>query len=1063
MIGQNKEPGHCTLMPYPDLQTAIQGTREASPYHLALNGNWKFHWVRRPADRPLDFWRPEYGDSGWASIAVPSNWELQGFDIPIYTNVKYPFMPVDPGPPHIPHDYNPVGSYRTTFLLPESWQGRQTFIHFDGVKSAFYLWVNGQKVGYSQDSMTPAEFNITEFARPGPNTLAVEVYRWCDGSYLEDQDTWRLSGIYRDVYLFSTPTVHLRDFFARCDFDAEYRDAILKVTGTVHNYRQHSAGRHSLEVHLLDGEGKPVGAGPLTRGTAEAVPAGAEAVVEIEAPVASPRKWSAEDPQLYQVLLVLRSEQGEMIEVEQCRLGFRKVEIRRGQLLVNGIPILVKGVDRHEHDPDHGQAIPLSRMLQDIKLLKQNNINAVRTSHYPDDPKWYELCDRFGICVVDECNLESHGVSERVPASDPTWTKACVDRMARMVERDKNHPSVIIWSLGNEAGFGENFRHMAAYAHQTDPTRPVQYEPAGEDPVTDIVCPMYPKIERLIEYASRERSRPLIMCEYSFAGGNAVGNLQDYWEVIERHEHLQGGFIWDWSDKALRKQAADGSMFWAYGGDYGPPGTPSDGIFVCCGIVGPDRDEQPELREVRKVYQYVTAELVEAGFAGTVRIKNKHDFLTLDHLDVSWELECDGEVIQRGSLPRTSLAPMQEQDVVVPFSRPDPAPGSEYWLKIIFTLAEDRPWAERGFVVAWDQFRLPLQAPPAPHVSVADMPALTLDDRRDIVVTGRDFRVVIGKKDLLRSDVSGALVSLRLRGRELVASPLIPNFWRVPVDNDMCGQWDREFVESVGGMPRRQGLWRHAGQYREVTKVTAEQLSPQVVRVAVDAILPVGQTEYRTVEMFRGSTDQVPAGPENYRCIYTIYGSGDIVIESAFDPRGSRLPDLPRFGLQMAVPGGFDVMTWFGRGPHENYCDRNTGAAVGLYRECVHGQPYPYVRPQEYGNRTDVRWLTLTDQSGTGLLAIGMPLLSVSAWPYTMADLERARHINELPDRDTITLNLDYKQMGVGGDDGWGARPHAKYSLPCQPYSYRLRLRPYAPDMGDLRSLVQTGFPHDLR
>jgi beta-galactosidase len=1072
MIGQNKEPAHCTLVPYPDPQTAKAGTREASPFHLSLNGTWRFHWAPKPADRPADVHRPDFDDRAWATIAVPSNWELQGFDTPIYTNVKYPFSPVDPDPPHIPHGKNPVGSYRTEFTLPADWKGRQVFLHFDGVKSFFYVWLNGNKVGSSKDSMTAAEFNLTPLLKEGANLLAVEVYRWCDGSYLEDQDTWRLSGIYRDVYLFSTPTTHLRDFFLHCDFDAHYRDAILNVAGKVRNYGSEPAGPHRLEVSLLNADGRPVGPDPLMKANVDGPRPGADSVVALEAPVPAPRKWSAEDPYLYQVLLVLRDGKGDIVEVEQCRFGFRKVEIKQGQLLVNGVPILIKGVDRHEHDPDQGQAIPYSRMVQDIKLLKQNNINAVRTSHYPNDPKWYDLCDRYGIYLVDECNLESHGVSDRVPASDPVWKAACVDRMTNMVERDKNHPSVIIWSLGNEAGFGDNFRHMAACARAADPTRPVQYEQAHEDPVTDIVCPMYTKIERLIEYAQRERSRPLIMCEYAFAGGNSIGNLQDYWDVIESHEHLQGGFIWDWVDKGIRKQAPDGSMFFAYGGDFGPPGTPSDGCFVCCGIVGPERDPQPELYEVKKVYQYISAKPVERGAVGVVRLRNKHDFIPLDYVDINWELACNGDVIQRGRLPNLSLAPKQEQDIAVPLVRPNPRPGDEYWLKMTFTLAEDTLWAARGHVVAWDQFRLPIEAPAVPaslgaqasrlhHVfpAVADVPALQLEDKGNIVVTGRDFRLVIGKKNPLRSDVSGALISFRLQGRELIASPLIPNFWRVPLDNDMSDSWDRDHTESVSGLARRQGMWQRAGQHREVTGIAAEQLSPQVVRVTVGAIVPVGRTEYRTVEIWEGSTDQVPGGPDNYRCIYTIYGNGDVIVESSFDPHGLRLPDLPRFGMQMAIPDEFDKLTWYGRGPHENYWDRNTGAAVNLYSLSVSGDVCPYVRPQEYGNRTDVRWLTLTNEQGAGLLAVGIPLLSTSAWPHTMADLERAMHPNELPPRDTITLNLDYKQMGVGGDDGWGARPHPEYSLPCQPYRYRFRLRGYTPEMGDLDPLVRVALP----
>jgi beta-galactosidase len=1058
LTGRDREPAHCTLLPYPDAAAARQGTREASPFFLSLNGQWRFHWAPAPADRPAGFHRPEYDVHGWAEIDVPSNWETRGYGIPIYTNVRYPFSPTDP--PRIPHDNNPVGSYRTRFTLPEGWAGRRVFLHFAGVSSFLSVWVNGEEVGLSKGSRLPAEFDVTRFVGPGTNTLAVEVLKWCDGSYLEDQDTWRLGGIFRDVYLFSTPPVHLRDFFVRSDLDERYQDAVLKVTAKLRNYGEVAAGGHRVEVTLLDAEGRPVGAEPLASAEVAGLGAGEEAALEMAAAVARPHLWSAESPYLYQVLLTVKDEAGRAVEVEQCRFGFRTVKIEDGQMLVNGVPISIKGVNRHEHDPDDGQAISVESMIRDIVLMKQHNINAVRTSHYANDPKWYALCDQYGLYVLDECDLESHGVADRVPGSDPAWTAACVDRMTRMVERDKNHPSVIYWSLGNEAGFGDNHRHMAARARELDPTRPVQYEQAGEDAVTDVVGHMYARIEQLVEYASQPQHRPFIMVEYLFAGGNAVGNLQDYWDAIRAHPHLQGGFLWDWQDKPLRKRHPDGTWSWAYGGDFGPPGTPSDGIFVCCGIVGPEREPQPELYEVKKVYQPVAAELVEGAAPATVRVHNRYDFVRLDHVDVAWEVSCDGLIVQRGDLPRLSLGPGESQQVPVPYS--PPAPGGECLLKLVFTLAKDTLWGKRGHVLAWEQFALPLPAPARRTIEAAAMPRVKLDRqaRRDAVVAvADDIEVAIGRKSGMRSDASGALLSLRWRGKELVAAPLQPNFWRVPLDNDMSDQWDPHHLEAAGGMPRRSGLWRRAGQHREVTRVTAKRLGPHALRVQVTAILPVGQTRYRDVEVYRGVTDQVPAGPVNYGCTYTIFGSGDIIVESAFDPRRLQLPDLPRFGMQFAMPAEFDTLTWYGRGPHENYQDRNTGAAVGRYSLSVAAEKCPYVRPQEYGNRTDVRWLTLTNRDGVGLLVTGLPTLSISAWPCTTIDLERATHQHELPARDTITVNLDHKQMGVGGDDGWGGRPHPQYRLPCQPYRYRFRLRPYAPELGALEAFLQAELP----
>ena len=630
MISRNKEPAHCTLVPYPDTQTALTASRESSPYFKLLNGDWKFNWVRKPGHRPRDFQKPDYDVSDWNDIPVPSNWELHGYGIPIYTNTIYPFSPENPNPPYIPHNYNPVGSYRTEFTIPSDWQGRQVFLHFDGVKSAFYLWINGQKVGYSQGSMTPAEFNITEYLRDGKNVLATQVYRWCDGSYVEDQDTWRLSGIYRDVYLFSTPQVHLRDFFIRCDLDEQYRDAALKVTAKLRNHGTRQTKAHSVEVTLLDDNGKTVGGEPLMAGKAKNITAGAESVIEMQADISNPKKWSAETPNLYTVLLTVKDSTGKVIEVERCNFGFREVEIRDAQIFVNGVSIKVKGVNRHEHDPDYGFTVPVGRMIQDLELTKQANMNMIRTSHYPNAPIWYDLCDKYGIYLMDEANMESHGLSyglNRLPGSDPKWREASVDRMASVVQRDKNHPSVIFWSLGNEAGHGDNIRAMAEYTRQADPTRLLQYRQMNSVVDTDNLS--YQTVEWIINWAKEHPDRPYLMEEYAYARGNAVGNFQEYQDAIESHDNLVGALIWDWADKALRKFTADGQMFWAYGGDYGPPGTPSDGTMIADGVVGPDRDPEPEYYEVKKVYQYIKAKPVDLA-AGKLRIHNKYNFLSLD-------------------------------------------------------------------------------------------------------------------------------------------------------------------------------------------------------------------------------------------------------------------------------------------------------------------------------------------------------------------------------------------------------------------------------------------------
>jgi beta-galactosidase len=1013
MFGQNKEPAHCTLIPYQDHKQALRDKPERSPFYLSLNGTWKFHWTRKPADRPEDFFKPEVDVKWWDDIPVPSNWEMHGYGIPIYINAGYPFPA---NPPQIPHDYNPVGSYRRDFDVPLTWKDRQVFIHFAGVQSAFYLWINGEKVGYSQGSMTPAEFNITPYIKTGNNAVAVEVYRWSDGSYLEDQDMWRFSGIYRDVFLFSTPALHIRNFWAHCKLDQQYHHAELTVTPIIHNYGHQSSDTCKLEVTLYDRDGRTITIKPALKQEIESLASKTGKTFSLTGQVSNPNKWTAETPYLYTVVLTLRDRQNRILEVEHCRFGFREVEIKGGQLLVNGVPITIKGVNRHEHDPDFGRAVPFTRMLQDIKILKQNNINAVRTSHYPDHPLWLDLCDRFGIYLIDEANIESHGMGykpDRTLGNNPEWEDAHLDRAIRMVERDKNHPAVIIWSMGNEAGDGVNFEAVSAWIHKRDPTRPVHYERALSRLHVDIVSPMYATIERIVEYAQKPQTRPLILCEYAHAMGNSVGNLKEYWDAIEKYKHLQGGFIWDFIDQGLRKQTTAGQEFWAYGGDYGD--IPNDGNFCCNGIVKPDRSPNPSLYEVKKVYQYVKIKPVDLA-AGILKIVNSYDFINLDFLDISWELTESGKPLQKGLLKALSLAPKKEKTITVPFKTPKLNPGCEYFLTVTFSLAGKAPWAEKGHILAWEQFKLPLKVPALPLVGAEKLPELKFKETDEkIMVTGKDFSVTIGK-------ASGLIEAWEINGDALITAPLTPNFWRVPTDNDIGNK-----------MPLRQGIWRNAGNERTKAKVFVKKLKPQVVRVTALSFLLAGNSPL-----------------ENN---YTIYSNGDIIVECKVSPHQD-LPNLPRFGMQTRLPGEYNIVTWFGRGPHETYWDRCTGAEVGRYRVPVEKQVHRYVRPQENGNKTDVRWVALTGKDGKGVFVMGMPLLYVSAWPYSMKDLERGKHIYEPRNRGKITLNLDYKQMGLGGDNSWGALPHPEYRLPPQEYSYRFRLTPVPANTGTLDDLV---------
>jgi len=1026
VVGINKEPGHCTLIPYADIETALKDDRKNSKFYRSLNGNWKFNWVDKPADRPIDFYRPDYDVSTWKLIPVPSNWQMHGYGVPIYLNVPYPFPP---NPPHIPHDYNPVGSYRRQFTKPDDWENRRIFVHFDGVKSAFYLWINGKKVGYSQDSMTPAEFDITPYIKSGENTIAVEVYRWSDGSYLEDQDMWRLSGIYRNVYMFATPQVHIRDFFVRTDLDENYEDANLQIRPRISNYNNQNIEGWTVEAQLYDPNEKPVLTELLVRTVSSVInekypQRDNVKFALLESKISNPKKWSAEFPNLYTLVLSLNDAEGNTIEAESCKIGFREVEIKEGQLFINGRSIKLFGVNRHEHDPDHGRAIPVGRMIQDIKLLKQSNINAVRTSHYPDDPAWYDLCDEYGIYLIDEVNLESHGLKGYF-SNVPSWHNAFMERAIRMVERDKNHPSVIFWSLGNESGSGPNHAAMSGWIKDYDPTRPIHYEGAAGEPhdypYVDMISRMYARIPEIIRLATDSNdNRPMVLCEYAHAMGNSVGNLKEYWDAIRTHKRLIGGFIWDWADQGLRKKDPNGIEFWAYGGDYGD--DPNDGNFCCNGLVQPNRKPNPSLYEVKKIYQRIHVLPVDV-LAGKFHIYNEYDFLNLNFTDIKCELTADGRVIQRGKLPKLALSPGAKRELQLNFKKPDFKPGTEYWMKISFSLAEDAPWARRGHIVAWDQFKIPFDVPEATVIDPNTMPLLTLNETpENITVTGDEFELIFGTE-------SGALESFIYNEKQLMASALVPNFWRVPIDNDVGNK-----------MPERLGIWRNAGPDRIVNTVKANQLKPQIIRITTEADIPVGTKS-------------------KFKNIYTVYGNGDIIIDSNFVPLGNGLPLLPRFGLQMAVPSEFNKLTWFGRGPQENYWDRKTGAAIGLYAGNVNKLIHRYVRPQENGNRSDVRWMALTDPNGTGIVAVGMPTIDISAWPFTMQQLEQAKHIHEPPQGESITVNLDYKQMGVGGDDSWGARTHPEYTLPPRPYHYRFRLMPYDKQRGNILNLTRRRLP----
>jgi beta-galactosidase len=998
------ERPRANFVPFPDVASALRLGPHDSPRYLSLNGPWKFRWSPRPADRPLDFWRPAFDARGWEETPVPSNWMFQGHDVPIYVNSGYEFAP-NPKPPFVPHDQNPVGSYRRTFTVPEEWRGMDVFLHFGAVKSFFYVWVNGERAGFSKDSKTPAEFSITKFLKPGENVLAVEVYRWSDGSYLECQDFWRLAGIERDVYLYAAPKTRIRDYEVRAGLDGSYQNGRLDLAVELRADGAGADGSASVSMTLRDAAGKQVFAATRRAGAFK----DGGAVVRFDGTLRNVRGWSAETPDLYRLVLELQDASGKTLEAVTSRIGFRTSEIKDGRLLVNGAAILLKGVNRHEHDPLTGHVISEESMRRDIELMKRANINAVRTCHYPDDARWYELCDEYGLYVVDEANIESHGMGygPRSLAKDPAWGPAHLDRIVRMVERDKNHPSVIIWSLGNEAGDGVNFENAYAWLKKRDPSRPVQYERAELRAHTDIYCPMYASIEAMVKYASVKQSRPLIQCEYAHSMGNSTGNLQDYWDAIESHGQLQGGFIWDWVDQGFAAKNDKGEFFWAFGGDYGPRDVPSDGNFCCNGVVGPDRTPRPAYYELKKVYQFVKF-LPSDLAAGRIEIRNRYDFISLDRLDLVWELTADGKPMTTGRIERPAVAPGAAKIFRIALPKFQPQPGVEYFVDLSLRTREAGPGVPKGHIVAAEQLPFPAGGQVAPSPERV-LPPLALEDGpRFIRVYGRDFA--------LRFDRStGALDSFVCGGRELIASGVEPNYWRAPTDNDFGN-----------GMPRRLAVWRQASLYRDLKSLTARQEGPGRVIIAADYGL-AGGAAGQSLE-------------------YAVGGDGGVDVSAKLTLRdGSKLPELPRVGLKMALPAGFEKVQWFGRGPWENYRDRRTAAFVGLY-ETTAGEPLPYVSPQEYGNRTDTRWLAVRDGQGYGLLISGSQVFEFSAhsfWPEDLTQESRgAMHPPDVPKRAFTCLTLDHAQMGVGGDDSWGARVHPQYTLPAKEYAFTFRLRP---------------------
>jgi beta-galactosidase/evolved beta-galactosidase subunit alpha len=980
--GRNRLAPRSYFFPFADETSARTLDRAHSSRFKLLNGNWKFHLSPSVVEAPDEFWQENFDASGWGNLPVPSNWQMHGHGKPHYTNVQFPFA-VDP--PRVPTE-NPTGCYRQTFFIGDDWAGMQIHLRFEGVDSAFHVWVNGQEVGFSKGSRLPAEFDITPIVRPGQNTLAVRVVQWSDGSYMEDQDMWWLSGIFRDVYLLARPDTHVADLHVHAPADGK-----LKVNTTL-------AGKTDgcrVTTKLLDHTGRVVK--PLP-----------------------PRLWSAEDPYLYTLLVTLKDAAGNVLEVVPQRVGFRTIEIKGDRFLVNNVGIKLKGVNRHESHPDLGSAVPVEAMIHDIVLMKQHNINTIRTSHYPNDPRFLDLCDEYGFYVIDECDFETHGFCMQKdwagnPTDDPRWEGACVDRMERMVHRDKNHPCIILWSLGNEAGFGRNLTPMADAARAIAPDRPIHYEGDWDVQIADVYSRMYAALDECIIIGNgtdeeiRKRinrsgtgyaSKPFLQCEYAHAMGNGPGGLTEYWEeAFYKYDRIMGGCIWEWCDHGIRQRTADGREWFAYGGDFGD--VPNDGNFVCDGLVFPDRQPSPGLTEYKKVIEPV--KVIRAGHQFC--ITNRYDFITLDQLQLSWSVSVAGAVIQSGTVKIPAIVARKSKLVSIPFDKP----ASGGYLNLNFTLAADTKWAARGHEVAWAQFKLPAKQATTP-AGPRGAPLQLADAGNSVSITGTNFRLTFDKVRAVITGWEHAGLSLLRTGPRL-------NLWRAMIDNERVG----------GGNSRYAKPWReaHLDMLQHRTDGVAIEQTTDTIRIL--ARVHVGP----------------PARNMGFTCdyTYTIDGDGELRLDVHGVPHGELPPTLPRLGLQLTLPAAFDQVRWSGRGPGESYRDSKQAQRFGVWQATVDELYTPYIFPQENGNRTDVDWVTLTDLRGQGVSCAELP--NFSAHWFTTMDLENARHTIDLVKRDFITLSLDHQHNGIGSAS-CGPGPWEQYLLKPAEFQFSVHFRPVA-------------------
>lgn len=1026
VLEKNRLPARSYFIPYSSKRLALNYERGHSESFKLLNGTWKFHYVNNPEEAPEEFHLESYDTTDWDDLVVPSSWQMHGYGKPHYTNQAYPF-PVDP--PRVPTE-NPTGCYIKDFYISEKWNKKKIVLRFDGVDSAFHVWVNGKEVGYSQGSRMASEFDISSHAKVGKNKIAVKVYQWSDGSYLEDQDMWWLSGIFRDVSIIATPKLHVNDFFIKTKLDDNFESGLLELSTVLENGEETDLSNVQLHIELLDAQQRPIN----SEAKGLAINAIEANTVKVELPIENPVKWSAENPYLYHLLISLLDANGEIIEVVAAKVGFRSIELKDGLFLVNGVPIKLKGVNRHDHHPDLGRAVPLEWMIEDVKLMKQHNINAVRTAHYPNDPRFYDLCDTYGLYVIDEADLECHGFelagNKSEISDDPKWEKAYVDRMVRMVERDKNHPSIIMWSLGNESGYGTNHLAMANWIRNYDPGRLTHYEgecriilrdesyydPQREPESSDVYTTMYTAVEVMEKLGNRsDLPRPHILCEYAHAMGNGPGSLKEYWETMYKYDRLQGGFVWEWLDHGIRQFTADGEEYFAYGGDFGE--TPHDSNFVIDGLVMSDRTPSPGLHVYKKVLEPVQVQSVDL-VNGKFVITNRYDFISLDHLYATWSIVSDDVVLDQGKFTVETIQAGETGTVELPYDFSELVVCGDCWLNLSFHLGVATSWGSVGHEVAWSQFKLPTKNVEKVKVNLALFEPLQIKNENNrFEVIGEDFSVIWNKVD-------GSMQSWTYNGMQLIEKGPRLNFWRAPIDNDL---WVQDHWKDVASIVE----WKEFGldnlQHRtnafdwDISK-TKDQITVKVSTRIAPPILKWGmQAEYK----------------------YTLCASGDLFIDVKGKPSGELPATFPRIGLNMDVPNALENVAWYGLGPGEAYVDSKAGNRYGWWSSKVKDLYTPYVYPQENGNRHAVRWNAFTDQNGLGFSVVGQPSFDFSAQYFSIDNLEHSQHTYDLVPRDVINLNLDHRQHGLG-TSSCGPDVLEQYKLKAATFQFSIRIKPFS-------------------